>query len=168
MNRLLILFLTFVAITFAGCICPFDCSWGYRHSIADCTCWCQQTALSLGETKPTCSYLPWVPGSPGGCLLCGNTIRSTSAVDPSFENDLANAIVGGSSNTNILFPFKRCTCPYGCSGGYGGTYGQCLDYAKREAHRFLDEKYTVQYMPFGMGSKGGCVVCGKTDPCARF
>ncbi|KAL0246942.1 hypothetical protein GEMRC1_008148 [Eukaryota sp. GEM-RC1] len=168
MNRGLLLLTLCFAYTLAGCVCPFACNWGYRQSSEDCTCWCQQTALSMGEPNPTCSYLPSGPGSPGGCLLCGNTIRSTTFADAIFENNLTNAVMGSTSDGDILFPIRRCTCPYGCRSGYSGSYDMCLDYAERQAHRFLDNKYTVKYIRSGIGSPGGCVVCGKTDPCARF
>ncbi|KAL0240158.1 hypothetical protein GEMRC1_010264 [Eukaryota sp. GEM-RC1] len=170
--RLITLLFLILTIVWAGCRCPRGCSFPYRGSHANCFCFCQRTAKSLDVSPGArCTFVNHF--SRGSCSLCDIYISSSSddssSVTEVFERSLSDAILPiVDSNADFIFPITRCKCPSGCDWPYRGSHSQCANWAREQAHLFVNEQFTIKYYPSGQFSRGGCSVCGKTDPCKEF
>ncbi|KAL0239624.1 hypothetical protein GEMRC1_009754 [Eukaryota sp. GEM-RC1] len=93
----------------------------------------------------------------------------STSVAEAFERSLSEAILPiVDANADLIFPLYRCKCPGRCESGYRGSLSQCSKWARDERHLFVNEQFKIHYFPSGGFSRGGCSVCGKTDPCKEF
>ncbi|KAL0229642.1 hypothetical protein GEMRC1_009601 [Eukaryota sp. GEM-RC1] len=172
--QLIVIFLLVLTIVWADCRCPGRCGNGFRGTAAQCYCYCQETAKEL-DVSPNarCTYVAHAHFVPGSCSLCDVYISpqadGSTSVAEAFERSLSEAILPiVDANADLIFPLYRCKCPGRCESGYRGSLSQCSKWARDERHLFVNEQFKIHYFPSGGFSRGGCSVCGKTDPCKEF
>ncbi|KAL0225708.1 hypothetical protein P9112_013032 [Eukaryota sp. TZLM1-RC] len=169
-----LLFVALVHQASAGCRCPNQCNWGFKGSKAECFCFCDQTAKRLGAGPDArCTFVASSSFNSGGCSICSNSIQSVASsaealsCEVLLEQHLADGVIGNTDSINeeIIFPVRQCKCPNRCDFAYFGSYSQCHSWARGEASNFINGHYDVQYVPHNIHTRGGCSICGDTDPC---
>ncbi|KAL0218112.1 hypothetical protein RCL1_008960 [Eukaryota sp. TZLM3-RCL] len=156
-----------VSTATAGCACiNGSCTAYYPGSQAHCWCWCQKeaNARKLGKDA-TCKYGPVSQGS--FCSLCSRGILSPNeddSQDPALDGESQiTSITVSESNTEHVFPIKKCFCCGSCTQ-YSGSAKQCSACTYDFREKFINEVYYVNYVPW-YSSGGSCSACGNVDPC---
>ncbi|KAL0218276.1 hypothetical protein RCL1_009124 [Eukaryota sp. TZLM3-RCL] len=157
-----------VATASAGCTClNGSCTAFWGGTKHYCWCWCQKqaNARKLGKDA-TCHYGPLSQGY--FCKLCSRGIYSPNQDESqqllSDGESQITSISVKESNTEHVFPIKKCFCCGMSCSIYNGSAKECSACTYKFRENFINEVYYVNYVPWYSGG-GTCSACGNVDPC---
>ncbi|KAL0219912.1 hypothetical protein P9112_005565 [Eukaryota sp. TZLM1-RC] len=149
-----------------GCICPGgNCNAGYDGNMSDCYCYCQETAHDLPhetQNRLVCTFIPKTRITRARCLLCGPMIKSHFIEELDQSLSVIPQIVNGKN----IFPLRHCFCYNNNCHSFCGSRQSCVNWGRQLVDSFLDNSYSLVYVPKNHRSAGSCTMCGNVDPCS--